>query len=278
MAQTVLEELMAFPPVDRVIYDHAPLFDVTCELRFAPILKIDADPPAWFQDQIRADYPGYERTHTSLFSNAPAEVRSLIDSVGASSEDKTVHKFFDDAQDWTVSLSRDSISIATTDYERWEEFRDRASKVFSAVVEAYNPGQFRRVGLRYRDIIIRSHVGLAGIPWAELLQPQIAGELGDPAIDEASVDIAIRQLRFKFSESNSDTITVNVSHGLVVDERAADEELSYLVDADFYSEEYSDDAEHAFKILENAHRLAAGLWRWSITDALHEALGPQPAA
>ncbi|MCH7755956.1 TIGR04255 family protein, partial [candidate division KSB1 bacterium] len=50
---------MPFPEVKRVIYKKNPLDRVICQLRFSPILKIDAEIPAEFQDMIRADFPNY---------------------------------------------------------------------------------------------------------------------------------------------------------------------------------------------------------------------------
>ena len=55
---------MPFPEVKRVIYKKNPLDRVICQLRFAPILKIDAEIPADFQEMIRADFPNYSEKMT----------------------------------------------------------------------------------------------------------------------------------------------------------------------------------------------------------------------
>ena len=49
-----------FPPAPRVFYRKAPLVQVTCQLRFQPILRITA-PPADFQERIRRQFPLLER-------------------------------------------------------------------------------------------------------------------------------------------------------------------------------------------------------------------------
>ena len=52
-----MEEEMPFPEAKRIIYRKNPLDQVICQLRFPPILKIDAEVPAKFQDRIRGDFP-----------------------------------------------------------------------------------------------------------------------------------------------------------------------------------------------------------------------------
>ena len=50
---------MPFPNVPRVTYRNNPLVQVICQLRFPPILKIDAEVPADFQESIRKDFPKF---------------------------------------------------------------------------------------------------------------------------------------------------------------------------------------------------------------------------
>ena len=56
---------MAFPEVERVIYERNPLDEVICQLRFPAILKID-EPPIAFQEQIRTRYPFRRRCAASV--------------------------------------------------------------------------------------------------------------------------------------------------------------------------------------------------------------------
>ena len=51
------EICMPFPETDRVIYAHNPLEQVICQFRFPPILRIDSELPAQFQDRIRHEFP-----------------------------------------------------------------------------------------------------------------------------------------------------------------------------------------------------------------------------
>ena len=52
---------MPFPESERVVFRRNTLAEVICQLRFPPILEIAAKDPAAFQEQIRAEYPLYQR-------------------------------------------------------------------------------------------------------------------------------------------------------------------------------------------------------------------------
>ena len=47
---------MPFPDAKRIIFRKNPLTEVVCQLRFPPILKIDAEVPANFQEAIRTEF------------------------------------------------------------------------------------------------------------------------------------------------------------------------------------------------------------------------------
>ncbi len=50
---------MTFPSRQRIIYERNPLDRVICQVRFPPILRIDSEIPAVFQERIRKDFPEY---------------------------------------------------------------------------------------------------------------------------------------------------------------------------------------------------------------------------
>ena len=72
---------MPFPKSKRVSYKKSPLQEVICQVRFPPILSIDVDVPALFQDTIRKDYPYFNdkeeiqiKIPEELSDRAPAEL------------------------------------------------------------------------------------------------------------------------------------------------------------------------------------------------------------
>ena len=50
-----------FSDEPRCIYRNNQIAEVICQFRFPEILKIASDPPAAFQEAIRAAYPQYVR-------------------------------------------------------------------------------------------------------------------------------------------------------------------------------------------------------------------------
>jgi uncharacterized protein (TIGR04255 family) len=74
---------MLFPDVPRVIYEVNPLEEVICQLRFLPVLKIDTEPPAGFQEEIRAEYPLYEsKSPLRLPAGLPSSLVQMILPLG----------------------------------------------------------------------------------------------------------------------------------------------------------------------------------------------------
>lgn len=257
------------PASPRVIYQRNPLEMALCQVRVPPLLRIDVEPPAAFQEAIRAEYPGFAQKSTiALGSDIPEEVKALVERATGTMPTGTAYDFTSEDGNWTVGLTRDFLSLSTKAYVRWEDFRAHLEGPFEAFVAEYRPGYLTRIGLRYQNVIQRSALGLDGRPWGEVLQPHIAGELANNEIGN-SAEQAVRDIVFGLGGSHR----VRLRHGLA--RRNAEPEDCYLIDADFYTEERRghDDAIGSLNEL-NGH--AGRLFRWCVTDLVHEALGPEP--
>jgi uncharacterized protein (TIGR04255 family) len=261
---------MPFPRSDRVIYRNNPLAEVICQLRFPAILKIDAEPPATFQDQIRVEYPEYRLTPV-FPAELPSTALALLQGADPDSP-KNVHVFASPNGTWAVSLTRTFLALKTTQYVRWEEFRVRIETLMARTVETYKPAYYSRVGLRYVDVIQRSRLNLQNRSWADLLKPHIAAEFSE--LDWAAyIDQSIKQISVRLSDPGG---RVNIRHGLVFAEGT--NEPCYIFDADFFVDGQQTETHDAAAILERFHGSAGNLFRWCIRQTLHEALDPQPAS
>ncbi len=259
---------MSFPESERVIYDKNPLIDVVCQLRFPSILRIDAESPTSFQEAIREDYPLYEEV-----LGADLVTKMLPDLVRLMGRDvqfpggKT-YQFSTDDQLWRLTLTRDFLALTCNKYERWEDFRKHLDRPIEALIKAYKPAFFTRIGLRYRDIISRDKLGLKGYKWSQILRPHIAGELASD-IAENVVGISSEVvIRLEDTEGR-----VHLRHGLVQD--AQTQELCYLIDADHYFEGRVKTPD-AYRYLDQFNSTAGRLFRWCIQDDLNRAMGPRP--
>ncbi len=258
---------MPFPESPRVFYGKNPLEEVVVQLRFPPVLRVQAETPAPFQDQIRAAFPLYGRPATlsglslPMPLSIPPELMQLI--AGGT---QPAHEFRSADRIWTLTLNRDFIALSTTTYTKWSEFRDQLAKPLAALREIYSPAFFTRIGLRYRDRIDRKKLGLEGVPWTDLLNPQVLGELADPNIGP-NVEHMLREIVIRLS---GDEGRVRVVHGL---EQAGQH---YVIDADFFIEGQIETGA-AQNVLHSYNRRAGRLFRWCIQDRLHRAMDPRTA-
>lgn len=262
---------MPFPECVRAIYAKNPLETVICQLRFPPILRIDAELPAQFQDDVRSDYPGFSES-AGIRVEPPVQAReqlpaSVIARLTGSAGNKN-YEFISDDEDWKINLTRNFLALSTKRYTRWEEFRERLQLPLQALRSAYSPVHCTRVGLRYVDLIQRSKLGLVGVGWEELLQPHIAGLMRDPAIAASIRDM----------ESRSD-VQLGDQHSMVRimtkwRECPPNEEVCFVIDSDFYNQEINQ-FDEVIDRLDFLNSRASRLIRWSITPRLHEAMEPE---
>jgi uncharacterized protein (TIGR04255 family) len=266
---------MPLPDAERVIYQRNPLVEVVSQLRFPQILKIIHQDPVDFQDAIRAEYPILEISRGLLVidsTGGQAQGASYRDTADAQKVDTTYFFKSDDLQ-WQVSLSGSFIALSTKNYKQFEDFRHRFKAVLDVFERIYKPSFYSRIGLRYQDLIVRSSLGLEGVTWSDLIQAHIAPELQISDLADmviASTKTLVMQLG---------TGQVAFRHGLV---EAKDEENrtepAYLLDADFFSEERVGVGNYVWERLNEYNQSARKLFRWSITDRLHMAMEPLPAA
>lgn len=251
-----------FPPSKRVIYGRAPLAEVICQVRYPSLLRIEAEPPAAFQEAVRGRFPYYEVARKSLPDQLPPEILKLLSGTAAKSD----HVFASDDRQTTITLGIDALSLTTRAYTCWEDFRRDLSLALDALAANYKPAFYTRVGLRYLNVIIRSELGLQGVPWSELLQPSIAGELTLPGW-EPHVQEFQNTIRCNLPEGGAFLL----QHGY--GNRIGSTEQGYIIDFDFYNDaktEVNDGLATANAL--NQHSGSA--FRACISPALHDKLEP----
>jgi uncharacterized protein (TIGR04255 family) len=254
---------LSFPESQRIVFAENPLIEVISQLTFPSILAIAAGPPAEFQEAVRGEYPIYERIEG--LPNIPPELRQMLSALPVPVPVDAVTHRFSSETGFTISLAREFIAVATTNYTQWLDFRQEIERAKSALEETYRPAFYTRLGLRYRDIIDRERLGLTETPWRELLNRAILGVLG---ADE-SIQAGVRAARGEASIALDDPqgAFVNLTHGLV-DESGN----QYAVDADWFTEERSD-ADAVFEVLDRFNSQAGNLFRWAIEPRLRDAMG-----
>jgi uncharacterized protein (TIGR04255 family) len=268
---TPLSPPSPFPESPRAVYRVNPLVEVVCQLRFPALLRIDVEPPAAFQERIRAEYPVL-RDKTSEMLGLPPDlpllVASLLRSPGSGQKPQAAYDFVSTDGEWTVSLTRDFLALATRSYRRWEEFKRHLEGPLNALLDIYAPSWFSRVGLRYQDLIKRSALNLADRPWPELLKQPITGLLSAPDL-RATVEQTLTQSVIQIPDGLG---YVNLRHGLV--QTTKNTEVCYLIDNDFFTDKQTRPAD-VYNKLDYFNQQSGRLFRWCITGVLHAAMDPE---
>lgn len=264
---------MPFRESPRVIYRQNPLVEVICQLRFPTILRIGTPHIADFQDNIRGKYPRYEVQEPSVdFPHVAKEVSSILLQIGLPKPPGAIDTYRFSAKDSQrfVTLSQDFLALTECKYEKWEMFREAMNETEGAFRQTFNPAFYTRIGLRYKDIIVRSRLGLANEPWKNLLQPHIVAELADQDVSDA---ILTTQKQSIIKTLDIPDGQVKLTHGLLHD--AKSNEQCYLIDADFSVANEREGFNEPFAVLDKFNHLAGRLFRWAITDKLHAAMEPE---
>lgn len=244
------------------------------QLRFPPILRIEAESPAKFQEAIRDRHALYRQVVASgqLPPDVPSPVRQLIQGLGPAAG-PLQHVFETQDRTSSVTLSRECVIVRTTAYSRWEEFREQLNRVRETLEGIYRPNSYTRLGLRYVDVVRRSILGLNDVPWRELLNPAIGGELSSREFGE-SIDSAQRRLHCKLDGENR-FLTLNTGIALAEPaDPAGATEKCFLIDADFHTHKPTENA-NVTAALDTFNRTSGNLFRWAIRPRLRDALEPQ---
>ena len=261
---------MSLPPAKRVIYKKNPLTQVLCELKFMPILAIDANDKslADFQDRIRSDFPLYQAlpfhpSNVSVFGNfqMPGVLVNSLSGV----QNPVCHMFVKEDGLCQIDLKRDSIIFATRKYERWEDFIFELEEPLSALLEIFKPSDYTRIGLRYTDLFVRSKLGLDDVPWSDLINKPFAGVLASEVGERVTGVDSIYEL-----DLGDDLGKLRVALALVKNEES---EICFLLDSDFHLDRKTpiEDAKEVLGILNENSR---NLLHYAIKGKLHDAMEP----
>lgn len=264
---------MPFPSAPRVQYQRNPLEEVICQLRFPAILRIDSEIPASFQERIRREYPVLqERPKANIghpLQGLPAELAQAIGrAVPLNLVSNAAYTFVTVDGFWRVALARDFIALTARRYETWEDFTAHLAQPLEALLDIYEPAFFTRIGLRYKDVICRSRLGLTDVPWSQLLEPHIAGELSSDDV-AADVEQATSQTLIRLGEFGG---RVRIIHGLGQETQSG--EACYIIDSDLYTETRTE-VKDARGVLDCFNCEAGRLFQWCIRSALHDAMEPR---
>lgn len=260
---------MEFKKAPRVIYNKSPLNEVVCQLRFRPILKIDTTPPSEFQEMIGDVFPVLTGENQQFFTPSELVSNPIQGQEGQGVPGgKRNYKFSSEDGVWVVNLTSSFIALTCTKYDRWENFREKCSFVFEAFYAIYKPANFTRIGLRYINVIRRSILGLENEKWSGLIMPYISGIAGTEIEPERIIG-SFSSTEVIFIEAHC---IVRINSGLA--DITPENEKAFIIDCDYFVEGKWE-LNAIFNKLDTFNRTGRDLFRWCITEKLHQAMEPQ---
>ena len=249
---------LALPDQPRRFYETNSLRLVVCQLRFPVMHRFD-EPGALarFQDVVGERYPRSAPEQQVTIAGSPAAPAAAAAAV-------QYWRFQGVDDGWSVAIARDFVSLETTAYERYEEFRERLAEVLDATL-ALGVTLRERLGLRYVDEIRHPEAKKPG-DWRRFVNEKLlgmvgGGELGDDVIQ------ALQEIRLREEDG-----TLAIRHGFLGTEVAGGEPF-YLLDLDYYDDRpLSLDAGQVLAQLDDYHHAMHNVWETAITDALRDHL------
>jgi len=267
---------MRIAPSERVVYENNPLAEVVCQIRFERATMSD-EALAAFRNFAEPRYP-------NVFAEETAEVSMRL-SVGGDHKEvikqakDRIHHFATADQSARVSISSEFVAVTCNRYESWSAFKPQILDAAKAFVDCHGAPRSTRVGLRYKDVIEREPLGLAEVPWRDLLAPFVLGPLAPSTLTAEGVPPETDILSFAFqSNIRLDDCKLLLQGGLLFS--AERERHAYLVDSDFFLDDAApagllSELGQLDEVLERLHANAGALFSRTIQPRLHDGLKPR---
>jgi len=147
-----------------------PLKLVLAEVLFSPVLGMEKYIPE-LQDKLRKEYPlSNVRQEQAVNINNGIVKTDLINRWIFSSKNNST----------SVDVSINRLVFMTTDYNRFEDFSERISRVIDILIQTVEPSLYTRIGLRYSDVVIPSeNEELSELVSENTLLPKCISKIGE---------------------------------------------------------------------------------------------------
>jgi uncharacterized protein (TIGR04255 family) len=257
------------PPVQEVPLRHAPLVSVIAQVRFPPVMSIQADPGfvAPFQEALRSDYP---------IMRQERQLQVLIGPTGGLPQDAGVILRFEqqDLDSWQVTLAPTFVSLSAKCYSRRSDFLARLTVILHSLESWLGPKVCDRIGVRYVD---RLH-GEQLTQLSKLIRPEVLGMGGVAPNEGVEVVHTLADALFRLD----DTSELRSRWGLLPARATYDpgiepvNETSWVLDLDHYTagQEDFDLATITNKAATFCDRIYR-FFRWSVTDDFLDTFGAE---
>lgn len=242
----VQRALLNVPKVSAARYAQNFIRQAVCELRFPTLYELEAArPPTSFALALRKEYPNQQL------------LESVNVGIGTPSR-ANVHTFKSKKDRWTVNLKASSVSLETSKYETFLEFKERLGVVLKAAAPVIDSDFFTRVGLRYINVVPYTRSEISG--W---VNPSLVGPLADGIYGDV-LDHVGRVT------GSTECGTFMLQHGVMVE--GSNTKPQYSLDFDFSSEDVPFD--QTLEMVQKLHDFEFSMFEWSLGPLAKAHLGP----
>lgn len=161
--------MLRFPDYPEIPLANPPIYEVVCQVRFSPLLRIAREEPADLQEAIRARFPGLEILREVQIQAATHGLKPPTLQEGS-----LLYRFQSEDLRYELTLSPGFFALSTRAYSHWPEFLEHLIFVTRAVERIYQIAHVSRIGLRYINQISQ---GNSGLPSREALWEMLRPEL-----------------------------------------------------------------------------------------------------
>lgn len=242
-----------FPRVADIRLAKSPLTEVICQVRFPPILRIEAGLPSTFQDLVRERFPLFEVEQGLRIRVSASGMEQSADAEATTK----LFRFRTIDEQTSITLGIDAYALSTNRYTVWSDFAADLALAHTVAQRAYRIPFHTRIGLRYVNLLTLANTGRESLNQvAELLRPELTVLL---ATDAWSVPA--QSLTHLILDDNGGKLGFRV--GFKTD--AADDGPAILLDFDYYEEGHLP-VDDLLERTDRYHDVIYRAFRWSLNS------------
>ena len=245
-------------------YKNNYIYEMVCEVRFSTILKINNDSSeelSLLQDKLRSMFPVYNQVNENKYGFKVNQEDEGFPQVFK--RNNLNHNFITEDNKMNVKLTSNYISLITTDYVDWEDYKEKFYFVIECFKDVFKVNNFNRIGIRYINTYSREEFNIkSNKDWSKYIVKELLG-------------LSIREEKSRVYKTNIEIPYDDGSITRIISgfgERREEENVSvpiYILDIDNYVAS-NNSYEELSQTLDNLHLHNSEVFESLITNDLRE--------
>lgn len=246
-------------------YKNNYIYEMVCEVRFSTIFKINnvnSEELSLFREKIKSMFPDYSQVNENKYDlkidNEDNSILPQIHKINILN-----HSFTTEDKKVKVILTSNYISLTSSKYIDYEDYREKFNFVISFFNEVFKVDIFNRIGIRYINAYSREEFNIKhNKDWSKYFVKELLG-------------LSIKKEKSKVFKTNIEipyddgSITRIISGFGEKREEGKDVVPIYILDIDNYLVG-NNSYEELFKIMDNLHLHNSEIFESLITNKLRE--------